>query len=68
MDGIPGVACLFVLPMGKERCRGGVKEVGVIRERPGNRRPKTRQQNSSCPETRTSCKDKRVPDVRHSLN
>ena len=52
MDGIPGVACLFVLPMGKERCKGGVKEVGVIRERPGNRRPKTRQQNSSCPETR----------------
>lgn len=52
MDGIPGVACAFVLPMGTERCRGGMKEVEVIRERPGNRRPKTRQQNSSSPETR----------------
>ena len=41
MDGIPGVACLFVLPMGKERCRGGVKEVGVIRrgQETGDQRP-----------------------------
>ena len=31
---------------------GGIKEVGVIRERPGNRRPKNRQQNSPSPETR----------------
>lgn len=74
MDGIPGVACLFVLPMGKERCRGGVKEVGVIRDRPGNRRPKTRQQNSSCPEASFQGKmnfvvwNKWVPDIRHSLN
>lgn len=52
IDGIPGVACVFVLSIGKERCRGGIKEVGVIRERPGNRRPKNRQQNSPSPETR----------------
>lgn len=52
MDGIPGVACVFVLSIGKERCRGGMKEVGVIRERPGNRRLKNRQQNSPSPKTR----------------